>query len=86
MRATQRYDVCRSRLIGDLVFEDEAGVSERAQAIHHVHTSGEIVRMLEQAGFRVDELLGDPVEREAYSLGSRRFVAIATAGQDLGRP
>jgi 2-polyprenyl-3-methyl-5-hydroxy-6-metoxy-1,4-benzoquinol methylase len=86
MRGTQRYDVRHSRLVANLVFEDEAGGSERAQAIHHVHTSGEVVRMLEQAGFRVDELVGEPGAREPYAPGSRRFVAIATADKDLGRP
>jgi hypothetical protein len=40
---------------------------------------GELVRLLEAAGFVVRELLGDPVERSPYVLGSPRLVVLASA-------
>jgi SAM-dependent methyltransferase len=83
MRARNRYDVRRSRLVGDFTFEDAAGRRERAGVVHHVHTVGEVVRMLEHAGFRVDRLMAD--EHTPYAVGSPHLVAIATAVQDLGR-
>jgi hypothetical protein len=77
MRARNEYDPRHSRLIGDFTFEDVAGELERASVIHHVHTVGEVVRMLENAGFRADELLGDPAVRTAYAVGSPRLIALA---------
>ena len=69
MRAHNEYDAPRSRVVGDFAFEDADGGRERAGVVHHVHTVGEIVRMLEAAGFRVDELLGDH-EHTPYAVGS----------------
>jgi SAM-dependent methyltransferase len=86
MRGRNNYDAARSRVVGEFTFEDGDGRVDRGRVIHHVHTVGEVVRLLEGAGFGVDELLGDPVERTPYALGSPRLVAIATALQDLGRP
>lgn len=86
MRATNTYDPARSRVVGDFTFEDESGRRERNGVIHHVHTVAEVVRMLEGAGFHVDELLGDHAERTPYALGASHLVAIATAAQDLPRP
>ena len=41
-------------------FEDERRATASGTAvIHHVHTVGEVVRMLQGAGFHVDELLAD---------------------------
>ena len=47
--------------------------------IHHVYTVAEVVRLLEAAGFEVDELLADPVARRPYSVGAPRLVVLATA-------
>ena len=47
--------------------------------IHHVYTVGEVVRLIEDAGFRVEELLGDAAERTPYALGAPRLVVLATA-------
>jgi hypothetical protein len=47
--------------------------------IHHVYSVAEVVRLLEAAGFRVDELLGDPVERTPYTLNAPRLVVLPTA-------
>jgi hypothetical protein len=85
-RARNEYDAERCRLVGDFTFEDAYGSFERAGVIHHVHTVGEVVRLLEQAGFRVDELLSDPAERTPYAVGAPHLVAIVTAVKDLARP
>ena len=71
------YDVARSRLVGDFSFEDAAGRVERAGVVHHVHTVGEIVRMLTSVGFEVEELLSDAAERTPYTVGSRHLIAIS---------
>ena len=77
MRARHDYDVARSRLVGDFSFEDAAGRVERAGVVHHVHTVGEIVRMLTSVGFEVEELLSDAAERTPYTVGSRHLIAIS---------
>lgn len=79
MRARHHYDAPRSRLLGQFEFSDRDGRAESAPVIHHVYTAAEVVRLLEGAGFRVDELLGDPDERSPYALGAPRLVAVATA-------
>lgn len=45
--------------------------------IHHVHTVGEVVRMLEGAGFQVEQLLSDAPKRTPYTVGSRHLIAIS---------
>ena len=77
MRARNEYDAGRSRLVGDFTFEDADGRVERAGVIHHVHTVREVVRMLENAGFQLDELLGDPAKRTLYTVGSGRLIVLA---------
>jgi SAM-dependent methyltransferase len=77
MRAQHDYDVRNSRLVGDFTFEDAAGRVERAGVIHHVHTVGEVVRMLEGAGFQVEQLLSEAAQRTPYTLGSRHLIAIS---------
>jgi hypothetical protein len=78
MRGENRYRVAESRLETELVFEDAAGRVEHARAAHHVHTAGEIARMLDDAGFGAIELRGaDGIA--AYELGSPRLIAVATA-------
>jgi SAM-dependent methyltransferase len=79
MLARHDYDARNSRLVGEFEFTDGHGRSESGPVIHHVYTAAEVVRLLECAGFRVDELLGDPVAREPYALGSPRLVVLATA-------
>jgi SAM-dependent methyltransferase len=78
MTTVNHYRVAESRLESDLVFEDDDGVVQRRRVAHHVHTSGELVRLLRGAGFRAVELLGADAA-EAYELGSPRLIAIATA-------
>lgn len=83
MTATNRYRPHESRLESDYVFEDAHGLVERARAAHHVHTSGELVRMLADAGFRDVALLGADAGG-AYELGSARLIVVAT--RDGRRP
>jgi hypothetical protein len=72
--ATNHYRVSERRLESEFTF---GGHIEHTCAAHHVHTSGEVVRMLRAAGFGVVERLGrDGVE--AYSLGCPRLIAVAT--------
>jgi hypothetical protein len=79
MHARHEYDSRRSRLLGDFEFSHADGRNEQGPVIHHVYTVGETVRLLEAAGFRVDDLLGDPRDRTPYRLGAPRLVALATA-------
>jgi hypothetical protein len=72
-----RYRADESRLETDYVFEDVDGLVERARGAHHVHTTGEIVRMLHGAGF-ADVTLLSADGRTAYQLGSPRLIAVAT--------
>ena len=77
LSATNHYRVSESRLESDFTFEDAEGHVEHTRAAHHVHTSGEVFRLLRQAGFGEIELLGsDGVE--PYALGSPRLIAVAT--------
>jgi SAM-dependent methyltransferase len=77
LSATNHYRVAESRLESDFTFEDAEGHVEHTRAAHHVHTSGEVVRLLRQAGFGAIELLsGDG--NEPYALGSPRLIAVAT--------
>ena len=78
MTSTNRYRPEESRLESDYVFEDSDGVVEHARAAHHVHTIGELVRMLHDAGFGDVALLG-PDGAGPYELGSPRLIAVATA-------
>jgi SAM-dependent methyltransferase len=79
MRARHRYDARHGRLLGEFEFRGDAGEFESAPVIHHVYSVGEVVRLLEAAGFVVHELLGDPVEGSPYVLGSPRLVVLAGA-------
>ena len=58
MAATNTYNPLKSRLESDWVFTDADGHEERASGAHHVHTTGEVVRMLEAAGFTEIALKG----------------------------
>ena len=79
MRARHNYDALRSRQVSELEFTAPGSEPESATVIHHVHTVAEIVRLLEAAGFVVDELLGDPASRTSFGLGSKRLVVMARA-------
>ena len=77
MTARNHYRVAESRLETDYVFEDQAGSIERARGAHHVHTAGELVRLLHAAGFaEVALLAGDAAT--PYELGAPRLIAVAT--------
>ena len=74
----QPYNPLKSRLESDWVFTDSDGHEERASGAHHVHTTGEVVRMLHAAGFERIALKGPDGARE-YALGDRRMIAVAGA-------
>jgi SAM-dependent methyltransferase len=76
MTARNTYRAEESRLETDYVFEDADGHVERARAAHHVHTSGEIMRLLREAGFREVRLLGGD-GRTPFELGAKRLIAVA---------
>ena len=78
MTSHNRYRPSESRLETDYVFEDENGRIERSRAAHHVHTTGEVVRMLRAAGFTEVELRGAD-GKAPYELGSPRLIAVADA-------
>jgi hypothetical protein len=79
MRARQVYDAPRSRIVTEMEFTAPDCEPERSAVVHHVYTVAELVRMLVQSGFSVDELLGDPASGEPFELGSARLVVLATA-------
>jgi SAM-dependent methyltransferase len=78
MRGVNRYRPAESRFESHWTFEDEHGHVEHASGAHHVHTTGEVVRMLRAAGFRDVELKG-PDGSAPYELGQQRMIAVATA-------
>jgi SAM-dependent methyltransferase len=78
MTKENHYRAAESRLETEYVFEDAEGLVERARAAHHVHTTGEVVRLLRGAGFRDVALLGAD-GTSAYELGAPRLIAVATA-------
>lgn len=77
MTATNRYRASESRLESEYEFAAEDGTVERSRAAHHVHTAGEIVRLLRGAGFdRVELLDGDG--QGPFELGGGRLIAVAS--------
>jgi SAM-dependent methyltransferase len=78
MTATNRYRTAESRLETDYVFEDPDGLVQRSRGAHHVHTSGEVVRLLHGAGFQDVRLLGAD-GASPYELASPKAIAVATA-------
>jgi SAM-dependent methyltransferase len=76
MAAVNRYNPAKSRLESDWTFTDSHGRKEQASGAHHVHTTGEVVRMLQSAGFTDIELKG-PDGLKPYALGDYRMIAIA---------
>ena len=77
MLARQVYDVARSRIVTEMEFTAPGCEPERTAVVHHVYTVAELVRMLAQSGFAVEELLGDPASGEGFELGSARLVLLA---------
>jgi SAM-dependent methyltransferase len=75
MKATNRYRASESRLESEYVFEAD-GTVERASAAHHIHTTGEVVRLLRDAGFEHVELRG-PDGTSPYELGAGKLIAVA---------
>lgn len=75
LRVDREYDCLHSRYLGTYTFErgEEVEVRRMDQA---VYTSGEIVRLLEQAGFTVEQLHGGP-DGKPFALGSRRLLVTA---------
>ena len=78
MTAHNVYRAEESRLESDYVFEDGSGAVETARAAHHVHTSGELVRMLRAAGFAEVELRGAD-GTTPYELGAAKLIVVAVA-------
>ena len=78
MTTRNRYRPAESRLETDYVFEDGHGRVEQARGAHHVHTTGEVVRLLRAAGFADVALLGAD-GATPYELGAPRLIAVATA-------
>jgi SAM-dependent methyltransferase len=74
MLTVNAYRAAESRLETELTLS-EGDVVEHAQSIHHVHTTGEVVRMLRGAGFREVDLLSAP--GVPYELGAPRMIAVA---------
>ena len=70
------YDVRESRLDTTYTSILQDRVVDRRTAHHYVFSSGEIVDMLESAGFEVVDLLED-LEGAEYALGSERLIAVA---------
>jgi SAM-dependent methyltransferase len=77
MTAANRYRPEESRYESEYRFEDEHSNVERSCGAHHVHTTGEVVRLLRAAGFEHVELRG-PDGQSSYALGDRRMIAVAT--------
>lgn len=77
MTGEHYYRVAESRLESTLVLEDADGHIETTRAAHHVHTAGEVVRMLRAAGFGEVTLVDG--DGEPYAIGARRFIAVAVA-------
>jgi len=77
MKATNHYRASESRLESDYVFEAADGTVERASAAHHVHTTGEVVRLLRGAGFEDVELRGGD-GTSPYELGAGKLIALAS--------
>ena len=78
MRVRNTYRVRESRVDADATFTDADGRVEHREFAHHVHTTGEVVELLEAAGFAAVELLG-PDGIEPFALGDRRLVIRAAA-------
>jgi 2-polyprenyl-3-methyl-5-hydroxy-6-metoxy-1,4-benzoquinol methylase len=77
MLARQVYEAQGSRIVTEMEFTAPGSEPERSAVVHHVYTTAELVRMLEQSGFSVEQLLGNPLSGERFELGSARLVLVA---------
>jgi cyclopropane fatty-acyl-phospholipid synthase-like methyltransferase len=77
MTTEDHYRAAESRLETRATFEADDGTVETAVFAHHVHTSGEVTRMLHAAGFGDVELLGSDGE-QPFTVGSPKLIAVAT--------
>lgn len=76
MRVRNTYRMRESRVDADATFTDDEGRVEHRAFAHHVHTTAELVELLEAAGFAAIELLG-PDGRAPFALGDRRLIVRA---------
>jgi len=70
------YDVAESRVVGTYVFTDATGTVTARRFAHWCLTTRELLGIVDEAGFEVEELLED-VDGEAYELGSPRLLLVA---------
>jgi len=75
MTDRRRYDVRASRVDATVTFE-RAGVRTTREMSDWVVTSGELVRLLDGAGFEVEALHGG-TDATAFGVGSPRLLAVA---------
>jgi SAM-dependent methyltransferase len=75
MSDRHRYDARESRLDTTVTFE-QSGRSDAREMSHWVLTSREVVRLLEQGGFDVEELYGD-IDEVPFEVGAPRLLAVA---------
>jgi len=81
IRVTTRevYLAAEGCVDSDYIFERD-GKTERRKAKHWIYTAAEIGRMLERAGFRVEEMFGS-LKREPFVLGSEELFVIARVSE-----
>ena len=77
MTTVNHYRAAESRLESELTLEDADGAVEHARSVHHVHTTGEVVRMLAGRGLRATSSCARR-RRDPYEVGSPRMIAVAT--------
>jgi hypothetical protein len=78
MRVRNTYRIRECRVDAEATFTDADGRVEHRSLAHHVHTTAEVVDLLEAAGFAGIELLG-PDGSEPFALGDRRLIVRARA-------
>ena len=74
MSDRHRYEVRESRLDTTVTFERD-GRADAREMSHWVLTSREVVGLLEQAGFDVEQLYGD-IDEVPFEIGSPRLLAV----------
>lgn len=75
MLVDNHYD-CRHSRVESIYTFIQNGKEERRTAIHWLYTSGEICRMLEEAGFSVQHLYSS-LEGDMFKLGDERLLVLA---------
>ena len=80
MLAREVYDAPRSRIVTEMEFTAPGRERREAQSCTTSMLIAELVQMLEQSGFAVEDLLGDPVAGDQrFELGSGRLMIVARA-------